>query len=218
LRDLPVHSTSQRKILALLEVDVWVRRGQFVVESGASSEPAVEQPVAQPAESAPDTTSATPDPASAASVRVPIRVSDFSLDLLGLHCARALVIGELPLPEDRRFARDVLATLSGFSGDESTQTPFQWPQSSRGEQGRDAAGNALEAFLRGQVERAGVRVIVLFGDALRGLVLPDLDAGDQRVAFADAQCVLTGSTEQLRNSAERKRNLWQCILTIPARS
>jgi len=206
-----VHSTSQRQILALLDIDVWVRRGQSVVESGASSEPTVDQPVAQPAEPA-------PDPTSAASVRVPIRVSDFSLDLLGLHCAHALVIGELPLPEDRRFARDVLATLSEFSGEESTQTPFQWPQSSRGEQGRDAAGNALEAFLRGQVERAGVRVIVLFGDALRELLLPELDARGQRVAFADAQCVLTGSTEQLRNSAERKRNLWQCILTIPVRS
>ena len=199
-----MHSTSQRQILALLDIDVWVRRGQSVVESGPSSEPTLDQPDAQPA----------PDPAPAASDRG----SDFSLDLLGLHCAHALVIGELPLPEDRRFARDVLATLSEFSGEEPTQTPFQWPQSSRGEQGRDAAGNALEAFLRGQVERAGVRVIVLFGDALRGLVLPDLDAGDQRVAFADAQCVLTGSTEQLRNSAERKRNLWQCILTIRARS
>jgi hypothetical protein len=207
LRDLPVHSTSQRQILALLDIDVWVLRGQSVVESGASSEPTVDQPVSRPTEPAPDAASAASE-----------RVSDFSLDLLGLHCAHALVIGELPLPEDRRFARDVLATLSEFSGQESTQTPFQWPQSSRGEQGRDAAGNALEAFLRGQVERAGVRVIVLFGDALRGLLLPDLDAGDQRVAFADAQCVLTGSTEQLRNSAERKRNLWQCILTIPARS
>jgi hypothetical protein len=213
LRDLPVYSTSQRQILALLEVDVWVRRGQAVVEPGASSEPITDQPVALSAESVEPAEPAA-EPTSAASVRV----SDFSLDLLGLHCAHALVIGELPLPEDRRFARDVLATLSGISGEESTQTPFQWPQSSRGEQGRDAAGNALEAFLRGQVERAGVRVIVLFGDALRGLLLADLDAGDQRVVFADAQCVLTGSTEQLRNSAERKRNLWQCILTIPARS
>jgi predicted ATP-grasp superfamily ATP-dependent carboligase len=109
----------------------------------------------------------------------------------------------------------VLGTLVGFGGKESTQTSFHWPQSSRGEQGREAATNALEAFVRGQVERAGVRVIVLFGETLRQLLLPDVEAGDQRVEFLDAQCVLTGSTEQLRNSAERKRSLWQCILTIP---
>ena len=143
------------------------------------------------------------------------RAPGFSLELLGLRCASALVMGELPLPEDRRIARDVLGTLVGFTEEESTQTPFHWPQSSRGEQGREAAANALEAFIRGQVERAGVRVIVLFGETPRQLLLPDVGAGEQRVEFLDAQCVLTVSTEQLRNSAERKRSLWQCILTIP---
>jgi len=147
--------------------------------------------------------------------RAPQLVANFSLELLGLRCARALVIGELPLPEDRRIARDVLGTLNGFTEEESVQTPFHWPQSSRGEQGREAATSALEAFIRGQVERAGVHVIVLFGETLRQLLFPGLEARDQRVQFLDAQCVLTGSTEQLRNSAERKRSLWQCILTIP---
>ena len=147
--------------------------------------------------------------------RAPEPVAGFSLELLGLRCAGVLVIGELPLPQDKRIARDVLGTLVGFTDEESTQTSFHWPQSSRGEQGREAATNALEAFIRGQVERAGVRVIVLFGETLRQLLLPDVEAGDQRVEFLDAQCVLTGSTEQLRNSAERKRSLWQCILTIP---
>ena len=202
-----MNSTSQRKILALLEIDVWVRRGQPVAQLDASSEPATDRLAQPPMEPA-------ADPAAPVSDRLP----EFSLELLGLHGAHALVIGEMPLPEDRRFARDVLAMLSGFVGEESTQAPFRWPQSNRGEQGRDAASNALEAFLRGQVERAGVHVIVLFGEALRGLLLPDLDAGDQRARFAGAQCVLTGSTEQLRNSAERKRSLWQCISKIPARS
>jgi hypothetical protein len=199
-----VYSASQRQILDLLGIDVWVRRGQPVAELETAAEPATEQWVEQSVEAAPESV------ARASNGR-----PDFRLELLGLRCARALVIGELPLPEDRRFARDVLAMLSESTQEESTQTPFHWPQSSRGEQGRDAASNALEAFLRGQVERAGVRVIVLFGEAFRQLLLPDLDARDQRVQFAGAQCVLTSSTEQLRNSAERKRSLWQCILTIP---
>ena len=148
-------------------------------------------------------------------MRAPAPVGGFSLELLGFRCAGVLVIGELPLRQDKRVARDVLGALVGFTGEESTQTPFHWPQSSRGEQGREAAISALEAFIRGQVERAGVRVIVLFGETLRQLLLPDVEAGDQQVEFLDAQCVLTGSTEQLRNSAERKRSLWQCILTIP---
>lgn len=205
-----MYSSSQRRILGELGVELWVRRARSVA---AVAEPAVglgdDLTAARSLPAPSGDTGRTAAPTGGATE------SPFSLELVGLRAAGVLVIGELPLAADRRFARDVLAAVAGMPSLEPEAVPFGWPQSSRGDQGREAAGQALEAFLRGQVQREEVRTLVIFGEVPRELLFPRIEEGNRVVQFAGVAGVLTGTTEALRSSAARKRELWHTLLTVP---
>jgi hypothetical protein len=197
-----VLSTSQRRILDELGVDLWVRRNLAL-----SNAPVEETSMLEP-------DNGLPAPEPGAAPMAPAEPETFTLDLLGFRSGPVLVIGTLPLAEDRRLARDVLAAACGGSVDDAAQAPFKWPQSSRGARDAAAAATALDAFLRGQVERAAVRVIVVLGRTVRALLFPEVE-DETCVDFAGARCALTASAEELRASGQCKRRLWHTLLTIP---
>lgn len=207
-----MYDAAQRRVLGALGIELWVRRARAAPErahdlpGGAAVHAALDAPPEAPADERD-----LPGPAASSTAAL-------SLTLVGLRSAGVLVIGELPLGEDRRFARDVLGAVAGATAAEPEVVPFSWPQSSRGDQGRDAAGQALEAFLRGQVERAGVRTLVIFGGGVRQLLFPNDVGSECVIRFAGIHGVLTATTEELRNSVERKRDLWHTLLTVPIRA
>lgn len=199
-----MHTSLQQRVLAELDIDIWVRRG------------------AAPSESAPEDDSQTNDGSReqpAVSVELPGAPAlspegAVPLEIRCLSMSPALVIGELALEDDRRLARDVLRAAAGFPERQPGSSTFRWPQTSRGDQGPAAARSALNAFLRGQIERGAVARVVVLGETTGELLFPGLQGDDQLTDFGGARCLVSGSARDLRASSQRKRSLWQAMLTM----
>lgn len=188
------HDARRSRILAAMGIETWRRR----VERSAGDTPAPPEPTPLPAV-APAESAA---PARAAADDRPTRFR-----LVALTGTAGVVAGSIDSPEEYRTALGVFLALAG-PGVEPNRTSFEWPLPGVGTR-QGTPESASRAFLKGQVDRAGARCLVLLGEA---------DADHLPVPERLAVPVIRGpSVQALRGDGERKRALWHEIAKTKAR-
>jgi hypothetical protein len=197
-------SNAQRRVLAAMGIDVWVRRGapatpvaaivpSTVVRSDLPSvvvEPRIEAMTPAP----------KPPPASALDPSASLEIR------LTLDCVAApgvLALGELADASDRQLAQDIVRAIAGMTAT-SQRAQFRWPQTQTGDSTPTAARNAYRAFLRGQCERADAKLILLLGRAAESLLESEATIGDIEILrFPDIRA--------LRADPLAKKRLWLSV-------
>jgi hypothetical protein len=198
-------STRQRRALAAMGIDLWIRRAP------ANSTPAN----STPADSVPAQVAAPAVVRPAITVSMDARPPPQALPYappVELECLAApggVVLGAFASAADRRFAQDVLLAVAGATA-AVARTHFRWPQTQTGDVSPSAARSAFGGFLRGQTQRTGARCLMLFGSAATALLDP---------AFSQGGCsVLTlPDAATLRGDAARKKALWLTISHLAQR-
>jgi hypothetical protein len=197
----PVALTNrQRRVLAEMGIDVWVRRGVAATPMAAAG-PVVEvkrsrqhaEPPLPIVSERPQTASTTPE----------LRVSLDCIAAIGI-----VVVGEFANPLDQRFAQDVLLAIAGMDA-KPQKAQFRWPQTQTGDSSLGAARNAYRGFLRGQIERANARWLLLLGAHAASLLNPDAKLEPETLKLPDVRA--------LRADPNAKRQLWLSVSQrIPA--
>jgi hypothetical protein len=198
-------SNAQRHTLAAMGIDVWVRRSRGDVEVAAptiqpkdarSKAPAVA--VEPRIEAKTPASSPSPPPAAKPAGAPQLRVL--------VDCVAApgvLAVGELADASDRRLAQDIVLAVAGMAA-APQRAQFRWPQTQTGDSTPAAARNAYRAFLRGQIERADAKLILLLGAAAESLLESDAALGDvQFLRFPDVRA--------LRADPLAKKRLWLSV-------
>ena len=180
----------QRRALAAIGIDVWVRRDVPVAPAQVVAElrEEVYDVVQAPARSKPP--AVVPTPAAMAELRI------------NLDCVTAegvVVIGECANPLDLRLAHDIVLAIAGMTT-HAHKSQFRWPQTQTGDSSTSAARNAYRAFLRGQIERANARYLLLLGASAQLLVDPDAKLGPATMQLPDIRA--------LRGDRDAKKQLW----------
>jgi len=186
-------SAQQRRVLDALGVDVWVRR--TAVERPAprvSATPMVQ--VSQVARAA----AFVPPVAPAAQADVELRIQFDCVAAPGV-----VAVGGFANPLDRRIALDIVHAIAGVSA-QLQLTQFRWPQTQTRDAGVAAAANAYREFLRGQVERAGARWLLLFGVTAPVLV-------DTLEGVGDVTILRLPAAAALRADPQAKKQLWLSV-------
>jgi hypothetical protein len=194
-------SDRQRRALAEMGIDVWVRRGRSN-DLGAMSRAEV---AVSPAPPRPASTPApVVDGGSLQEIAQPARAQTApSVQLECLAAPGAVAIGAFANPTDRRFAQDILLAIAG-TGAAVQRAQFRWPQTQTGDASLAAARSAYGGFLRGQSDRAGARCLLLLGEAAQALLDPSFAVNECRVLrLRDAAA--------LRGDAAEKKALWLTI-------
>jgi hypothetical protein len=182
-------SNDQRRMLAQMGIDVWVRRG--ALPAVAAAEPAI----AVRAEPAPAVADRRPDPQTqAGSVRA-------SVDCIAAN--GVIAVGDFANPLDRRLAQDIVLAIAGMTA-EMQRAQFRWPQTQTGDSTPAAARNAYRGFLRGQIERAGARRVLLLGASAEALLESEADLGD-------VQILRCPDARVLRADPLAKKQLWLSV-------
>lgn len=179
-------------------IDVWVRRGA-VKPAAASIVPAKVARAEAPAVAVERRIETSPP----VPVAKPPAVPELRLTLDCVAAPGVLALGELADASDRRLAQDIVVAVAGM-----TATPqraqFRWPQTQTGDSTPAAARNAYRAFLRGQIERAGAKVVLLLGRTAESLLESDATTGDvQILRFPDVRA--------LRADPLAKKRLWLSV-------
>lgn len=199
----------QRRALAGMGIDVWIRRGAPVAVTPAvvatpsqvrASEPT---PRAKPSLAGPvPQNTAVPAPATSP------RASELKITLDCIAAGGFVAVGECASPPDLRLAKDIVVAFAGaFSGSvaQPQKSQFRWPQTQTGDASESAARNAYRGFLRGQIERADARCLLLFGAAAHGLLEHDAQLGVDTRRLPDLRT--------LRADPNEKRQLWLNVST-----
>ena len=111
-------------------------------------------------------------------------------------------MGECASPLDLQLARDIVLAVAGAAA-EVQKSHFRWPQTQTGDASESAARNAYRGFLRGQVERASGRWLLLFGTTAQRLLEPDIQLGPEMLRLPDLRA--------LRADPNGKRQLWLSV-------
>jgi hypothetical protein len=196
-------SNRQRRALADMGIDLWVRRVR-----GDVAQPAPRTEVTDSTRSIPSSPELTPEPiavgtvARAAGDQARTQTAP-SVQLECLAAPGAVLIGAFANSTDRRFAQDILLAVAGI-GAAVQRTQFRWPQTQTGDASLAAARSAYMGFLRGQTERAGARCLLLLGDAAQALL-------DSPFAVNDCSLLRLRDAGALRGDAAGKKALWLTI-------
>ncbi len=195
-------SAFQRHALAGMGVDVWVRRGIAKPSVAVAAVPRADR-VSAPVERRPDPVSA-PIPTTATAIAR--QVSETSVLRLVLECVAAtgvVAIGQFDDPSDHRLAQDVALAIAGANA-QTQHAQFRWPQTQTGDSTLAAARNAYRAFLRGQIERAGARMVLLFGAATESLL-------DSDSMLSEIEVFRFSDLHALRADPLAKKRLWLSV-------
>jgi len=197
-------SNEQRRALADMGIDVWVRRG-------------VAKPVAAVAQIAAQREKETVAPTNSVTVvaeqrcegatREPVAAvaTDATQLRVALDCMSSggtVVVGDFADPLDRRLAHDVALAIGGVADVQRAQ--FRWPQTVTGDSTLSAARNAYRGFLRGQIDRAGAHLVLLFGAGAQ--LLFDAEGG-----LGDVEILRTADARDLRADPMAKKQLWLSV-------
>ncbi len=191
----------QRRALAGMGIDVWVRREAAPVVDVLVTPPlatAVEMKREQKRDQtvrAPERTSPAPAPAVAAA-------NELRITLDCIACGGVVVVGECGSPPDRQLAKDIALALAPPSA-QPQKSQFRWPQTQTGDATEAAARNAFRGFLRGQIERATARWVLLLGPTATGLVDHDAQLGPETLRLPDLRA--------LRADPNEKKRLWLSV-------
>jgi hypothetical protein len=163
---------------------------------------------------APSITAATPkttvpEAAPIAIVRPPERSKATASDAIelkiNLDCIAAagvVAVGECVGPPDRQLAKDIVLAVAGAAS-QVQRSQFRWPQTQTGDASESAARNAYRGFLRGQVERANARLLMLFGASAERLLDQEMQLGPETLRLTDLRT--------LRADPDGKRQLWLSV-------
>jgi len=186
-------SPQQRRVLDALGVDVWIRRSVLRKPAQHLTAP----PKVEVSEAALLATPVPPE-APAAQAGIELRIQ---LDCIA--APRVVVVGAFANPLDRHIAQDIVQAIAGVSAP-LQHTQFRWPQTQTGDAGVTAAANAYREFLRGQVERAQARWLLLFGAIAASLV-------DVRRGVGDVTILQLPDAAALRADPLAKKRLWLSV-------
>ena len=120
-----------------------------------------------------------------------------------LDCIAApgiVLVGELGNPLDRQLAQDIVHAIAGMTVDVQ-RAQFRWPQTQTGDATPAAARNAYRGFLRGQLERASARSLLLLGAGAAALA-------DDVSNFGDVVLLALPDARALRADPVAKKRLW----------
>ena len=210
-----LESAKQRRVLAEMGIDVWVRRGLVPPESEAV---AVERSRASEAEPSPPRSDRGPvpgvagdalqvDPAPAKPKPQTVATAEERFKLQAVSLQGVLAIVEMAVDDDLRLVSDVLKAASQFSNARPETHAFQWPQQADVTD-MAAAGRAFTAFLKARTEAVKPTQLILFGARAAKLLFAE-DAVPEHHLGAQVRCA--DDVGQLRRDPNRKRALWQAI-------
>jgi len=187
-------SIRQRRALAEMGIDLWIRRAP---------------PNSPHAELAPAAVDDWPaiQPTIPVSVDAPPPLAPVELECLA--APGAVVLGAFASGADRRFAQDVLLAVAGATA-AIARTQFRWPQTQTADVSPSAARSAFTGFLRGQTQRTAARCLMLLGTAATALLDPAFSLDGCRVLSLPDAAVLRGD-------AGRKKSLWLTISHLAQR-
>ena len=200
----------QRRALAGMGIDVWIRRDAPVAVTPAvvvtssqvrapESTPRAKPPVPGPV---PEKTAVPPAPTTS------LRASELKITLDCIAAGGFVAVGECASPSDLQLAKDIVVAFSGdFAGTvaQPQKSQFRWPQTQTGDASESAARNAYRGFLRGQIERANARCLLLFGAIAHGLLEHDAQLGVDTRRLPDLRT--------LRADPNEKKQLWLNVST-----
>ena len=169
-------------------IDVWVRRLRVANPTARVAPVPVVDRI--------DTPVRVLDHAAAASTQM----SGLQVNLDCMAAPGIVIVGRLTNPLDRRMARDIVLTVAGARADVQ-RAQFRWPLTQTGDASAAAAGNAYRGFLRGQLERAHARWLLLLGASSSALL-------DPVVAVGDATLLRLPEASALRADPIAKQRLW----------
>ena len=187
----------QRRALAVMGIDVWVRRDApaaiGTVPSITAATPNVTAPEASPIAIVRPPERSKP----AASGAIELKIN---LDCIAT--AGVVAVGACVSPLDRQLAKDVVLAIAGAAA-QIQKSQFRWPQTQTGDASESAARNAYRGFLRGQVERANARLLLLFGASAEGLLDHAMQLGPETLRLPDLRA--------LRADPNGKKQLWLSV-------
>jgi uracil-DNA glycosylase len=186
----------QRRALAGIGIEVWVRRDLPTVAAVPTAAEVRTELRAEVRERTrlPDYSNAS---AAAPAIAARLRIS--------LECVAAagvVVVGECANPLDRRLVNDIVLAIGGLSA-QTHKAHFRWPQTQTGDASESAARNAYRAFLRGQIERANARRLLLLGATAQGLLAAEAELGPEVLRLPDVRA--------LRGDPDAKKQLWLSV-------
>lgn len=188
-------SGRQRRALAEMGIEVWVRRSVATA--------AVPVAVAAPGVGAtPVAIPASPEPPRAQSVSdasAPVQLECFT-------ATGAVVLGAFANAADRRIAQDVLLAVVGMDA-AVARTLFRWPLTQTADASPAAARAAFNGFVRGQTERAHARCLLLFG-------APATTLFDPASSLDGCTVLRVPDAGTLRGDAAGKKALWLTISSL----
>jgi hypothetical protein len=198
-------SNAQRRVLAAMGIDVWVRRGVPATPVAAIVPPKIvrsESP-AVVFDRRIEAVAPAPKAPPAAALLDPSASTELRLTLDCVAAPGVLALGEFADASDRRLAQDIVLAIAGMTA-ASQRAQFRWPQTQTGDSTPTAARNAYRAFLRGQCERADAKLVLLLGRAAESLLESEATIGDIEILrFPD--------TRALRADPLAKKRLWLSV-------
>jgi hypothetical protein len=196
----------QRRALAGMGIEVWVRReaapvvATVAITATRSAPPESETKRAQILH-APERSKPMPTPPVGAP-------NERRIMLDCVASAGVVLVGECASPLDRQLAKDIALALAP-ANPQPLKSQFRWPQTQTGDASEAAARNAFRGFLRGQIDRAHARWLLLFGTTATGLLDQDAQLGPETLRLPELRA--------LRADPNEKRRLWLSVSPrIPA--
>ncbi len=199
----------QRRALAGMGIDVWIRRDApfAVAPVGVVTPPQVHAPEST-RRVKPSVRERVPEKTVAPAPVTSPRASELKITLECIAAGGFVAVGECASPADLQLEKDiVVAFASALAGSvvQPQKSQFRWPQTQTGDASESAARNAYRGFLRGQIERANARCLLLFGAAAQGLLEHDAQLGVDTRRLPDLRT--------LRADPNEKRQLWLNVST-----
>lgn len=190
-------------------IDVWIRRDAPVAVTAAVVET---PPQVRTSKSTPRARHSAPAPVperiTAPAPTTSPRATELKITLDCVVAGGFVVVGECTSPTDLQLAKDIVVAFAGAfagSGAQPQRSQFRWPQTQTGDASESAARNAYRGFLRGQIERANARCILLFGATAHGLLEHDAQLGPELRRLPDLRA--------LRADPNEKKRLWLSVST-----
>ena len=183
----------QRRALAGIGIDVWVRRDIAVV----APVPVVadlREVTRRPERSKP--------PLVVRSETAPVAAAELRIALDCIAADGVVVVCECANALERRFVHDIVLAIAGTSVS-AHKSQFRWPQTQTGDSSAAAARNAYRAFLRGQIERSSARWLLLFGATAQLLVDLEVNLGPETMRLPDIRA--------MRSDPNGKKQLWLSV-------
>jgi hypothetical protein len=193
----------QRRALAGMGIEVWVRReaAPVVATVAITATPPESETKRAQILHAPERSNPMPTPPVAAP-------NERRIMLDCVASAGVVLVGECASPLDRQLAKDIALALAPANR-QPLKSQFRWPQTQTGDASEAAARNAFRGFLRGQIERANARWLLLFGTTATGLLDQDAQLGPETLRLPELRA--------LRADPNEKRRLWLSVSPrIPA--